>query len=124
MQNNIGIIIFLTVALTIICSGFVYFFIQFMPDRVNAVQCQNEASTISILINDSDNSLIMAGKAMDDDMITIFNDTAIAMNWTNEKEGTKVFLDRIAGLLEIETTTDLITWDKEEFNCRQVSIRF
>ena len=123
MRDNAGLIIFLTIAITIICSGFVYFYMKFTPNMKNAILCSNEDSTISFLVNDDDKSVVMAGKLVDSQTINIFNETAIAMSWTNNKEGTKIFLDRIAGLLEIETTPDSIEWEKEEFECRRVSIR-
>ena len=124
MNNSSSIVIFLTLAITVICGGFVYIYMKVSPDARKAVQCKNDVSSISFLIDDEAKSVTMAGKIIDSTNITVINETAVAMDWTNKTNGTKVFLDRIAGSLEIETTNDLVNWDKEEMKCHQVSIRF
>lgn len=124
MKNTGGIIAFITVILAIICGGFAYFYIQFLPSPKKAVKCTNEWSTISFMVNEENKTVVMAGEMLDPNSISIFNETAIAASWKHKNGATKIFLDRIAGGLEVETTKDNIEWEKNKFDCSQSSVRF
>ncbi len=124
MRNTGGIIAFITVMLTIICGGFAYFYIQFLPSPKKAIKCTNEWSTISFMVNEEKRTVVMAGEMLDPNSISIFNETAIAATWKHKNGATKIFLDRIAGALEVETTEGGSEWEKNKFSCSHSSVRF
>ncbi len=125
MGNSNGIIVFLTVILTVIVGGFVYFYMQFKPAPLQkAVECRKDENIISFLIDDDMRNILMAGKALPSDSIKIFNKTAISASWASGKETTSIFLDRVSGKLEIEMSGENMENQKDILDCSQTSIRF
>ncbi len=125
MRDNTGLVIFLIFMITVILGGFLYFSILISGEKQTAVKCKGDGDiTISFLIDDEKSSVIMAGKEIEPSTINIFNKTAIAAAWKNKNIGTKIFLDRIAGFLEIETSNNLTDWEKQRLECFSVIIRF
>ncbi len=125
MKQNTGLIVFLVIILSVIIGGFYYFSKLVSQPKETAIKCNGEDDiTISFLIDDKNLSVIMAGKKILPNTINIFNKTAIEAAWKKNNIGTKIFLDRIAGYLEVETTSDFVKWDKERLECSNVAIRF
>lgn len=78
------------------------------------------------MINEETGALTMAGQIVDPKTISIMNDTAISAEWKH-KDGaqTKIFLDRIAGELEVQTKPDPFSEvEKEKFKCQHSNVRF
>tara|TARA_R110001592_G_scaffold20926_25_gene84911 strand:- start:42306 stop:42680 length:375 start_codon:yes stop_codon:yes gene_type:complete len=124
MGNNGGLVVFLFMIIVVVVGGFALFFTQFQPPKEKTVTCKNEWSTISFLINEEENILIMNGELVAPESIKIFNSTAISAQWKHAGATTKFFLDRIAGALEVETTEDSLEWDKNKFECNFSQKRF
>ena len=123
-HNSAAVILFFTVLLAMMFAGFMYFFSPSESAFKKAVKCTNEWYTISFLINDVERSVLMGGEPVDPQSITIFNETAIAANWGHKQEKNKIFMDRIAGNLEVETKVEGQDWKKNEFECSIASLRF
>ena len=124
MGNNSALVIFLFMILVVIMGGFALFYTQFQPPSEKTVTCKNEWSTISFLINDDKNLLLMNGERVDLERIKTFNDTAITAQWRHGGSATKIYLDRIGARLEVETTDDFLEWEKNEFECNVSQKRF
>ena len=124
MGNNGGLVIFLFMVLVIAIGGFALFYTQFQPPVEKTVTCKNEWSTISFLINDEENILLMNGERVAPESIKISNSTAISAQWRHDGSATRFFLDRISARLEVETTDDFLEWEKNEFECNFSQKRF
>ncbi len=124
MRLNSVILMFTSISLIIVFSGFAFFYLKFLPNPRTAIRCQNDWSTISFLIDEEQRSIIMAGEAIDPKSVKIFNETAITARWKHRSGETKVFLDRISGRLEVQTRERAIEWNKNEFECVHSNIRF
>lgn len=124
MGNSNALVMFLLLVIVVAIGGFALFYTQFQPSAQKTATCKNEWSTISFLINEEDNTLLMNGENVAPDRIKIFNDTAISAQWKHDGSATKFFLDRIAGRLEVQTTDDFLEWDKNEFECNVSQKRF
>ncbi len=125
MRHNTGLIVFLLIALSTICGGFIYFYMSVSQTRETAIKCTGDGGiTISFLIDDENSVVLMAGQKISPNTISILNKTAVAAAWKKKNIGTKIFLDRIAGYLEVETTNDFVVWEKERLECFNVAIRF
>ncbi|MGH1378763.1 MAG: hypothetical protein ACRBB3_08065 [Alphaproteobacteria bacterium] len=127
MSNAIFVVTSLIFGLAIIVGGFFFISAQLTPERKEvkkAIKCVSPKSTISFLIDDETRSVIMAGEAIPEKTITIFNDTAISAKWMYDKEITKVFLDRIAGRLEVEVSSSYGKNEVSNFDCSAVGVRF
>ncbi|PCK00618.1 MAG: hypothetical protein COA45_02255 [Zetaproteobacteria bacterium] len=128
MGNNTFIIAFVTIGLCVILGGFIFISTQLMPNNnvieKKAIKCTNPESTISFLIDDENRTVIMAGEIIPDNTITIFNKTAVSAIWLLNNEKTKIFLDRIAGRLQIDLSDDFGNKHVEKFDCNAVSVRF
>lgn len=124
MGNNAGLIVFMFVILVVAIGGFTVFYTQMQPPAEKTVTCKNEWSSISFLINDADQTLLMNGERVAPESIKIFNETAISARWKHSNAATRIFLDRIAGRLEVETTEDFLEWEKNEFQCNFSQKRF
>lgn len=123
-MKNLGGIVMSLVAVIMVLFGGVYYS-QMSVLAESAVTCKNgDTAMISFLINDEAPSVIMAGRALDPKIITVFNKTALAAEWSRRSETTKIFLDRIAGHLVVKTTTDRVLWDENDFDCQRTNIRF
>lgn len=124
MSNSVALVMFLVIILLSV-GGFVFMFTQTAKIPVKTITCVDEwDSSISVLIDEENRALIMNGEEIKSEKVTTFNETAIAAKWRNGKIGTRLFLDRVAAKLEIETTRDLFEWDKVEFTCKKSNIRF
>ncbi len=124
MGNSNALIVFLLMVIFIAVGGFALFYTQFQPSPQKTATCKNEWSTISFLIDEEKNMLLMNGERVAPERIKIFNDTAISAQWKHEGSATKFFLDRIAGRLEVQTTEDFLEWEKNEFECNVSQKRF
>ncbi len=124
MRNNSGLIIFLFMMISIIAGGFLFFFMQFQSPDEKAVTCKNDWSTISFVINEKDKVVIMNGELVSPDKIKAFNSSAISAQWRHGGSATRFYLDRISGNLEVETTKDMLEWDKNVLECSVSQKRF
>ncbi|MGH1455905.1 MAG: hypothetical protein ACRBDI_03905 [Alphaproteobacteria bacterium] len=125
MRNNVGFLLLFMVVLTFtaITVGYFYIFqIQVAPKR--AIVCKNDGPTISFLINERSQKVIMLGEELSPDSIKIFNETAISAQWRHSDGFTKIFLDRISGELDVETSSEGGEWDKQKFECVSTTLRF
>lgn len=127
MGQNTFIIVFFTFAISIVLGGFLFISSQFIPKAViaqKAIKCANPESTISFLIDDESRTILMAGELLSPKTITIFNKTAISAQWVHNNETTKMFLDRIAGRLKVETSGNVGREQVDKFDCNAVAVRF
>ena len=127
MGNTTFIITFVMVGLCVILGGFVFISTQLMPKHETAekaIKCTNPEAAISFLIDDDSRTIIMAGELLPPKTITIFNKTAISAKWSHNNETTKMFLDRIAGRLQVEISDRLGNNHTDKFDCNVVSVRF
>lgn len=128
MGNNQTGVMFVVVAMICIMGGFVVFMLNMQkePPAKRAIECRNEWSVISFLIDEDNETVMMAGEFLDPSSIKTFNETAISAQWTHDSGNgeTKVFLDRIAGHLEVETKEKGLDWEKNEFECRNTRVKF
>lgn len=127
MGNAVFVITSFLFGLAIIIGGFFFISAQLTPEYksvTKAIKCVSPKSTISFLVDDEAQSVIMAGEAIPPKTIVIFNETAISAKWLHNKEITKVFLDRIAGRLEVEVSDSLGKSEVDKFDCSAVAVRF
>ncbi len=110
--------------ISIIAGGFLFFFMQFQSPDEKAVTCKNDWSTISFVINEKDKVVIMNGELVSPDKIKAFNSSAISAQWRHGGSATRFYLDRISGNLEVETTKDMLEWDKNVLECSVSQKRF
>lgn len=126
MKSNLGLVLLFMVLMTITIISAFYFLIfdqnASLPRR--AIVCENDGPTISFLINEKTQEVIMLGEKINPSSITIFNQAAISAKWSHKKGDTKIFLDRIAGKLEVENTANNGLIDKQKFKCMNTTIRF
>ncbi len=126
MKPNVTMIAVLMVIIMIILGGLTYLYLQLSPKAATkvAVRCQNENGVISFLINEEEKTLTMEGQPVDAKNIKLFNETAVSAEWLRADGGTRIFLDRIAGRLELDAKSDDSDWETEEFSCSRSGIRF
>ena len=124
MGNNAGLIVFMFIILVVAVGGFTVFYTQMQQPVEKTVTCKNEWSAISFLINDEEPFILMNGERVAPESIKIFNETAISARWKHSGSATRIFLDRIAGSLVVETTEDFLEWEKNEFKCNFSQKRF
>jgi len=124
MRNGSGVIIFFFIMVSIIAGGFLYFSSQFKAPTEKTVTCKNDWSTISFVINEQDKTIIMNGELVSSDRIKAFNSSAISAQWRHGGSATRFYLDRISGNLEVETTKDMLEWDKNILECSASQKRF
>ncbi len=125
MRGNIGILLLFMVMLTFsaIMLGYFYIF-QAHAGPKRAIVCKNDGPNITFLINEKKRDIIMLGEKISAESIKIFNETAISAQWRHNDGFTKIFLDRISGELEVETSSEGGQWDKQKFECANTAIKF
>ncbi|GEM_PF-6531959 len=123
-DNNSSMIWFLAISFTVICSGFVYFYIQFLPDPQRAVKCTGGDISINFIINDKERSIVMDGDVLPLDVVSVFDKAIISAKWLHDDKVTKMYLDRISGDLEINTKKAGLPWEKEILKCSNAAGRF
>ncbi len=126
MRGNVGFILLFIVmlAVTTIAGFYMVMFSQNSNVNKRAIVCRNDGPTISFLINEKTQEIIMLGEVIDPSSINIFNKAAISAAWSHKGADTKIFLDRIAGQLEVETSKANGKIDKQKFECSNTNIRF
>ncbi len=128
MRNGSAAVLFTTMMAVIVAGGFIMFYRQFLPPEKTAVSCLHKdveySTTISLLIDKKTGEVMMSGEAINPEHIKINNETAVSAAWSHKAGRTKMFLDRIAGKLEIEISQDGVHWDKTEFQCSTSRLKF
>lgn len=120
----IAVVFMLFIAIIAMGSG--YFYYSTLPPEQKTVFCRDDVSELSFVINDKTRSVIMAGEKVNPAHIKIFNDSAFEISWQS-KNGlqTQMFMDRIAGKLEVETRENsLDDWKKIKLTCQHQAARF
>lgn len=115
-----------TLFVTIIGVGAGYFYYSTLPPEQKSVFCRDDDLELSFLINDKTQAIIMAGEKVNPSHIKIFNASAFEISWQS-KSGTQtqMFMDRIAGKLEVETREDTLDdWKKIKLTCQHQAARF
>lgn len=119
---------FVTMMVVIVAGGFTIFYWQFLPPEKTAISCSHKEeeyqTTISLLIDRKSGSVMMSGEVINPEHIKINNETAISAEWEHNKGRTKIFLDRIAGKLDVEVSQDSVHWQKTEFTCNSSRLKF
>jgi hypothetical protein len=126
MKANAGLmLLFMVLVIVVTISGF-YFLISDAdvntPKR--AIVCENDGPTISFLIEEKTQKIIMLGEVIDPLSIKVFNQAAISAEWKHNGGTTNIFLDRISGQLDVETTLPTGQLDKQKFECKNANIKF
>lgn len=119
------LLLFLVLMALATIAGF--YFLNFshnMNINKRAIVCKNDGPIISFLINEQTHEIIMLGEAIDPNSIKIFNKAAISAEWSHKGNDTKIFLDRIAATLDVETSKANGKLSKQRFDCSNASIRF
>ncbi len=110
----------------IIGTGAAYIYMTTRPADQKSVICRDEGLELSFVINDKTKSILMAGEEVNPEHIKIFNQSAFEISWKNKTGAeTQMFMDRIAGKLEVDTRQDTIDdWKKTKLNCQHQAARF
>lgn len=126
MRGNVGfLLLFFVMMISVTICGF--YFLMFNQGSAlikRAIVCENDGPTISFLIDEKNKNIIMLGEAIDHASIKIFNQAAISAEWTHKQGRTSVFLDRISGQLDVETSLENGKIDKQKFECSSTNIKF
>lgn len=97
------------------------------PERMS-ITCTNDnredKRTVGILLDVANKEMIMSGEHVPEKFIRVFNETAIDARWEVGGLMTKVFIDRIAGQLEIITQHKGRQPIRNSFTCHASSTRF
>jgi len=118
-------LLFMVLVIIATISGF--YFLIFNVDintPKRAIVCENDGPTISFLIEEKTQKIIMLGEAIDPSSIKVFNQAAISAEWKHNGGTTNIFLDRISGQLDVETTLPNGQLDKQKFECTNANIKF
>ncbi len=114
--------------IAIIALGASYFYIATRPAAQKTVFCREDDGSLelSFVINDDDRSVLMAGQPVNPNHVKIFNKSAFEISWQSESGSqTQMFMDRIAGKLEVETRSNSLSdWRKVKLNCNHQAARF
>ncbi len=116
------------VVLGLFVAFFIYQITPAPPPEKMAVTCTNDnredKRTVGILLHTNTKEMVMSGEHVPAKFIRVFNDTAIDARWKVDDLQTKVFIDRIAGRLEIITQRDGREPETNTFTCHAASQRF
>lgn len=125
MGQGSALLLFFFMILVIAATGFGYFYYQLQPLDKKTVFCKDDQTEISFIINDKEKSAVMAGEPVNPEHIKIFNESAIEISWKSKSSQTQMFLDRIAGKLEVNTReTEFDEWTKIKLSCHHRAARF
>ena len=128
MGQGGAILIVFMLFISIIAAGVGYFYYATLPPTEKTVFCKDNKSefSISFVINDAKQSIIMSGENVNPEHIKFFNESAFEINWKSRSgTHTQMFMDRISGNLEVETRSDPNDdWEKIKLSCNHQIARF
>lgn len=126
-SGTVGMLLVSFVAL----GGFIAFFIYQLtppsgPPRM-MITCVNDnrddERKVGVLLDTKNKEIILSGEPVPKEYIRLFNDTAIEARWSVNGLHTTVFIDRIAGHMQIETRLGDRLPVKNKFSCSQSAQR-
>lgn len=114
----------LFIGMIAVTAGYLYF--SSLPPEDKTVFCNEDDFELSFVINDKKKTITMAGEPVKPSHLKIFNESAIEISWRS-KTGryTQMFMDRIAGKLEVQTKNrPADDWNRVKLNCQNRLARF